>query len=305
MNTEAYDRKSVDEAGFPLEARIRQACRLEVYAEKPGNVSPSFCFDNAGLNDFLQSADVVAPILAESRTRGVGRAIFDAVTATQQAIGHNTNLGIILLLAPLAAVPLSLPLRVGIADILTGMGTNDAELLYRAIRAAAPGGLGNVEEQDVNSPPTLSVIDCMRLAADRDLIAAQFTGGYQQVLVEGCDLLQSTSEWTQHHDRRLGWLALELLSRHGDSLILRKCGSDMNSQVSRKAQQVLRAGWPHQSSAWADYDDFDAFLRTDGHRRNPGTTADIIAAVLFAMLRDHGCQSDADETQLIFPKVRS
>jgi len=32
--------------------------------------------------------------------------------------------------------------------------------------------------------------------------------------------------------------------------------------------------------------DFDFWLRSDGHRRNPGTTADLIAAALFVLLRD-------------------
>ena len=35
-----------------------------------------------------------------------------------------------------------------------------------------------------------------------------------------------------------------------------------------------------------EFREFDAWLRADGHRRNPGTTADLIAASLFAAFRD-------------------
>ena len=35
-----------------------------------------------------------------------------------------------------------------------------------------------------------------------------------------------------------------------------------------------------------DIGDLDSWLRADGHSRNPGATADLMAAALFAALRD-------------------
>jgi triphosphoribosyl-dephospho-CoA synthase len=79
---------------------------------------------------------------------------------------------------------------------------------------------------------------------------------------------------------------VRFLAEFGDSLIARKCGSQMSDLVQRKARDLLRSGWPQRQDSSAELENLDAFLRADGNRRNPGTTADFIAAIIFAGLRD-------------------
>lgn len=110
---------------------IEDACRAEVCSAKPGNVGPHQHFADASVDDFLRSAEVVAPILGRSAESGVGQAVLDAALATREYAGHNTNLGIILLLAPLASVPASQSLVNGIERILEQLvrGPNASQLL--------------------------------------------------------------------------------------------------------------------------------------------------------------------------------
>lgn len=265
---------------------VRLACQREVQSPKPGNVSPGNDFADATVADFLASADAIAPVMAMASERPLGRTILECVEATRQAVGHNTNLGIILLIAPLAAVLSSKSLADGIADVLKTTTVDDSIAVYEAIRRAQPAGLGEVTEQDLQQVPTQNLVDCMRLAADRDLIAAQYANGFQQVLGNGLEWLDEAQRTIPSLAEQMTWLAVRFLAEFGDSLIARKCGVPMSELVQQKAQELLHSGWPHQMGSSAGLADFDRFLRADGNRRNPGTTADFIAAVLFAGLRE-------------------
>lgn len=265
---------------------VQLACQREVQSPKPGNVSPGNDFADATVADFLASADAIAPIMALAPEQPLGRTILDCVEATRRVVGHNTNLGIILLIAPLAAVPSSTSLREGIIDVLKATTIDDSIAVYEAIRRAQPAGLGEVKDQDLQQAPTQNLVECMRLAAERDLIAAQYANGFQQVLGNGLEWLTEAQQSIESSAEQITWLAVHFLAEFGDSLIARKCGLAMSELVRQKAQQLLNSGWPHQ---WCSSDrlaELDAFLRADGHRRNPGTTADFIAAVIFAGLRD-------------------
>ena len=67
---------------------------------------------------------------------------------------------------------------------------------------------------------------------------------------------------------------------------MRKCGPALSQQVAVRATQVLEAGEPGTTHYEQALSDLDFWLRSDHHQRNPGTTADLIAAGLFAALRD-------------------
>src|SRR5438067_1134724 len=130
------------------------ACIWEATARKPGNVHRYRDFEDATYADFLLSAAAIAPVLAGAPRRGIGASILEAVRATRRVIGSNTNLGIVLLLAPLAAVHEGDDLRAGLTRLLAELDVEDARLVYEAIRLARPGGLGRVAEQDVAEEPT-------------------------------------------------------------------------------------------------------------------------------------------------------
>jgi triphosphoribosyl-dephospho-CoA synthase len=259
---------------------------MEVMSPKPGNVRPNSEFADSTVNDFLKSAEAIAPELALAETRPLGESILKAVEATRTVVSHNTNLGIILLIAPLAAVPPERSLFDGIGSVLSATTLHDSQLVYQAIRIAQPGGLGKVHDQDLQNEPTLTLQECMRLAADHDLIAAQYANGFRQVLNEGLEWLREAEGFIDSQPSQIAWLATRLLAEYGDSLIARKCGPEMSNEVRQKARTVLDSGWPNRPVTSQEFDDFDAFLRADGNQRNPGTTADMIAAILFAALRD-------------------
>jgi triphosphoribosyl-dephospho-CoA synthase len=84
------------------------ACVLDVSAEKPGNITPSHDFRDTSYEDMLRSAIAVGPELARAGERGVGETVLAVVEASRRVAPANTNLGIALLLAPLAKAALSL-----------------------------------------------------------------------------------------------------------------------------------------------------------------------------------------------------
>ncbi len=269
-----------------LGACVTLACLWEATAPKPGNVYRGADFEDLTYPDFLTSAAVVGPILDKARSQGVGTTVLQAVQATQAAVATNTNLGMLLLMAPLAATAPDKLLSDGIAEVLAALTSEDTRAVYEAICVAQPGGLGEVDEADVRSPsPDIPLLEAMRLAAARDLIACQYTNDFKQVFFAANQI---------EHGLRQGWALgdaivgtfLRLLSELPDSLIARKCGEAMACEVSVRAAAVLAQGEPGETDFQSACVAFDFWLRSDGHRRNPGTTADLIAAGLFVLLRD-------------------
>lgn len=273
---------------------LRWACVLEASAAKPGNVHPQASFEDLTYDDFVRSADAVAPVLARARELGVGRTIFDAIQATRNVVASNTNLGIVLLLAPLAAVPADQSLRDGIGDVLNSLTRDDASWVYRAIRAANPGGLGSASEEDVASEPAGTLREVMVLAADRDGVAAQYAHDFAWVLDEGVPFMRTQCEnrldlelpISKAMSASIVELQLRLLAAHPDTLIARKCGNAIAKEVSQRAAILLEAGELTSLAGQRRLAEFDLWLRADGHRRNPGTTADLITACLFATIRE-------------------
>ncbi len=258
---------------------------MEATARKPGNVHPQASFSDLCYRDFVLSANACAEPLSLACVHGVGRAVFDAVVATREQVQTNTNLGIILLLAPLAAVPDEQQLIRGIGHVLRSLNAADTRHVYAAIRHAHPGGMGKVDKGDIEAAPPDDLLWAMEQSADRDWIARQYVTDFRDVLETGVDLIvawRPEADW----ETRVIRLALELLSRWPDTLIQRKCGQGIAEEASRLAGEILQHGWPDRPDSVAMLTHFDRWLRADGHRRNPGTTADAVAAILFAALRD-------------------
>ncbi len=279
---------------MPLAEAIRRSCVLEASAAKPGNVHPRASFTDLTFEDFVHSAEAASPVLGRAAELGVGRAAFQAIEATRAVVSSNTNLGIVLLIAPLAAVPLNRSLREGIGDVLDRLTRDDAAWVYRAIRLAQPGGLGTANDQDIANEPTETLLEVMTLAADRDGVAAQYANGFSWVLDEGLPFLASVGqEFGQHWESAIIELHLRLLANHPDTLIARKCGESVAAEASRLARRCLpeRTGKPLESGERTRrIGEFDQWLRADGHRRNPGTTADLVAACLFAAIRERAIE---------------
>jgi triphosphoribosyl-dephospho-CoA synthase len=262
---------------------FRTACVTELNALKPGNVHVFAGGHRMTVEQFVRSADVAAGPLSAPGAR-VGRRILGAVEATLDAVGTNTNLGIILLCAPLAAAAESSPsgLRCALADVLNDLDSEDASLAFRAIVRASPAGLGRVEHNDVSQPARVTLGQAMAEAADRDRIARQYATNYADVFERGQPLLAAAAARGWGHKWTVLAVYLGFLSAFPDSHIVRKHGIAIAEDVQRAATELLGALQSSRDPAHLDDDllAWDAALKA--RNINPGTSADLTVAILFA-----------------------
>ncbi|TWT74004.1 triphosphoribosyl-dephospho-CoA synthase [Allorhodopirellula solitaria] len=286
---------------------VRMACVLEATAPKVGNVHPAAHFHDLNYTHFVSAADATASMLADlSDVDRVGAVIHSAVTASVVATGTNVNLGILLLLGPLLS---SEPdwqrdrththserltmWQSQTAEQVARIDPHQGALIASAISGAGAGGLtdaslGNDHPLDVNGNhrDSYDILAAMRLAASRDRIAAQYAGGFR-------DLFQHVVPALQHSVASSGDLLsgivlahINLIADSGDSLIARKCGQAESDRVARLAKECLdtmaRQGERQRVESIRR---FDKVLRADGNRLNPGTTADLIAAAIYVLIR--------------------
>lgn len=262
------------------------ACLWEVTIPKPGNVHRGADFEDLTFADFLASAVAIAPAMNAAPQNRIGQTVLNAVRATQGVVSTNTNLGTVLLLAPLATVSTEISIETGLSAVLSDLEADDAILVYRAIQESGAGGLGSVESMDVAGEAPTDLLVGMQAAAEYDLVAQQYVNGFQQIL-------QCVCPWIIDGINR-GWNLAEsvvhahvrLMSEFPDSLIRRKCGAKVADESAVRAAGVLDAGEPRNDNYRRALNDVDFWLRADGHRRNPGTTADMIAAGLFLLIRE-------------------
>jgi triphosphoribosyl-dephospho-CoA synthase len=258
------------------------ACLLEVSTPKPGNVHRGADFEDLVLNDFLVSATSIGPAMDAAERQGVGRTVGEAVRATRRSVGRNTNLGTVLLLAPLAVVPRHVLLREGVSDVLDDLDAEDARRVYEAIRLAQPGGMGRADKLDIYDPPPDDLRLAMREAAERDLVARQYADGYKLIFTQSVPWLLECRQASGSLTEAIIRTHVRLLHEYPDSLIAR----NVACEAAARAGAVLASGPPSDPAYHAALADLDFWMRCDGNRRNPGTTADLIAASLFVALRE-------------------
>ncbi len=263
------------------------ACLLEVTAPKPGNVHRAADFSDTTFSDFVASAVAIGPVFEDASRRRVGRTVLEAVQATRQVTSVNTNLGLILLLAPLAAGAAHRSLAAGVERVLANLQPDDARDVFEAIRLAGPGGIAPrdqpVPQHDVAESPPSDLREAMRCAADWDLVARQYAFGFREVLDQVLPWLIE-NEGHRLTDRII-YTHVRTMSMHPDSLIARKCGRDVAQEAAARAGAALAAGPVGSENYERAIADLDFWLRSDGNRRNPGTTADLIGAALFVAIR--------------------
>jgi triphosphoribosyl-dephospho-CoA synthase len=257
------------------------ACAFEVKARKPGNVSLKSRANDDAYRDYMVSAVEISLALAHAGKEPLGATILRAIESTQHVVGHNTNLGIVLLLVPLAAVPMDLKLSEGVRDVIAKTDVEDSKQVYRAIRLASPAGLGQVAEQDVARQPTLPLQAVIRLAADRDMVARQYVNGFADVLDFGVPILAQRFTELGSLEAAIIQVHLEFMAQYPDSLIARKRGEPEAREAARLAREAL-----DDRDDSAKLASLDQWLRAVGNQRNPGTSADLVTATLFAAFRE-------------------
>jgi triphosphoribosyl-dephospho-CoA synthase len=255
---------------------------LEVSAEKPGNITPTHDFHDTSFEDMLRSAIAVGPELARAGERGVGETVLAVVQASRCAAPVNTNLGIALLLAPLAKAALDTgSLRARLRATLRALDVADARAAYAAIRGAAAGGLRERVAHDVRSEPTVGLREAMASAAGRDSIASEYTTDYALTFETGIPALVAALGDGLALREAIVELHLRLLDAVPDTLIARKRGAEAAARVSAGARDVLAAGGVRTEAGRRALRTFDASLREPGNALNPGTTADLVTATAF------------------------
>jgi triphosphoribosyl-dephospho-CoA synthase len=262
------------------------ACLVEVHARKPGNVSPERDFDDTTLEDFLLSAAAIGPAFGRAHEAGVGATVLAAIRDTRRLVRGNTNLGIVLLLAPLAcaAARVGGPLREQLSRVLAGLDVADARAAYAAIRLAQPGGLGRVDAEGVHDEPTLDLRAAMALAAERDTIAREYVTDYDVTFRLAVPAIREARASGCGRTQAAAAAYLRVLSEVPDTLIARKEGSAAARAVSARAREVLGAGALGSAERVRAEQAFGVELCERGNRLNPGTTADLVAAASFVSL---------------------
>jgi triphosphoribosyl-dephospho-CoA synthase len=253
---------------------------LEVSAPKPGNITPAHDFADTTYVDMVRSALALGPVFGRdaARRRTVGELIADGVEATAQVVHANTNLGIVLLFAPLVRAAVlqetDEPLRAALRRTLAALDVRDAAAAFAAIARADPGGLGEPPQHDVRAPARVSLGEAMEAAAHRDSIASEYATGYAIVFETGLPLLKAGLRDGRSTLEAIVSLHVGLLASNPDTLIARKAG-DVAAREITEAARAVREGTRSPS-------DLDRLMRSAGGRLNPGTTADLVAATLLA-----------------------
>ena len=175
-----------------------------------------------------------------------------------------------------------MPLQSGLERALAGLTQSDAALGFRAIALAEPAGLGEAPEHDVTAPARVTLLEAMRAAASRDRIAFQYANDFRDIFGLGLGTLAAA--------RLAGaepWLAtlrvyLAFFSSFPDSHIARKFGEEAAERVRREAAEFVEKQGDRADPEIlrAEALLFDAALKARG--LNPGTSADLTVATLFA-----------------------
>ena len=262
-----------------------EACLLELQALKPGNVHAFADGHGMTVQDFIRSADASSQVIAQPGL-SLGQRILQSVQATQSVVACNTNLGIVLLCAPVVQAGLMQnndALRANIHTVIQASDLSDAEACFAAIRLANPGGLGESAQHDVREPAKVTLLEAMRAAQDRDLIARQYATDFA-VVMEDAKFYQQMR--LTHND---AWSAtalyLDILSQWPDSHIIRKQGQALALEVQAEAAQQLAQllALDNPKLAQKSLLAWDKALK--GRGINPGTSADLtVAAIFTAML---------------------
>lgn len=267
------------------------ACEMDVAALKPGNVGRHGDGHRMTVEQFIASAFASAPALCRARAT-VGERIEGAVMSTLDEVGCNTNLGIVLLLAPMVQGVIDGPgqptdsvftaLRLATAQVLGRLTVGDAQAAFRAIAAAQPAGLGQRDEDDVRSPAKVTLLEAMQSVAEHDRIARQYANAFSDVFDLGVPAILRALRAGESWEDATTAAYMTFLAAFPDTHVLRKHGPEaarlLMAERTEIARQCLEC--QNQASLREVLLDWDRSLKDRGI--NPGTSADLTVASAFA-----------------------
>ena len=246
---------------------VERACLFEVSADKPGNVTRYEDFIDTSFEDFLISAAAIGPAFRATANASVGEIILHAIRATRNLVRVNTNLGIVLLLAPLAkAAELSpsVSLQSAVGSVLQNLTVDDTQLAYQAIRLAKPAGMGTSQRYDLNQTTTdITLLQAMEVARDRDTISREYVTTYNITFAIGLVALKKTLAQGVPLPEAIVQTFLSILAEVPDTLIARKNGKEVAQQISNRAKRIIKKGGIFGDKGEIQKFDFD--LRDEKH----------------------------------------
>lgn len=284
---------------------------------KPGNVHRTHDFKNSRFEHFLAGITSIQPSFYKFCSR-----IYDSYNEVENNLeivnlgkfylsaaekmmkyqkGGNVVLGHILILGPLsAASTICLKkknynfknFKTILCDIINAASVQDTVLLYKAIKICNPGSLGTISKYDLNDENALSELQkdkitlkkIFELSKDYDLISSEYASGFQVILTEALPYFFSCYEKENDINKASVNTFLKVLSDHPDSLIARKMGKPQAIEISNKAKEIIDNGGISSSKGLRLTEKLDIELQKENGRLNPGTTADLLAGVLFLAL---------------------
>ena len=284
---------------------------------KPGNVHRTYNFKNTRFEHFLAGISSIQPSFndfclriydecndVENNLENVrlGKLYLSAAERMMKyQKGGNVVLGHILILGPLsAAATICLKkedynfnnFKTTLCDIINAASIEDTVLLYKAINMCNPGSLGKILKYDLNDENALSEIQkdkitlkkIFELSKDYDLISSEYASGFQIILTEALPYFFSCYEMENDINKASVNTFLKILSEHPDSLISRKMGNHQAIEISNKAKEIIHSGGISSSKGLKLTEKLDLELQKENGKLNPGTTADLLAGVLFLAL---------------------
>ncbi len=306
----------IDDELIYLKKAFFKAGSLDVKVIKPGNVFMQSPGHGMLAKQFIESLEAIIPLLFDSHYT-LGQKIEYSVNASFEVAKCNTNLGIILLCAPIIEALLKVQKNnvksevnyasnfesflINLRRTLKNSSVEDTQAVFRAIKKANPGGLGENEFADVRFETDRHLLEAMKLGAKKDFIAKQYITFYEDIfnqeiilsirknnlnkekLIRGISCKNDLDKFVQKI--YFNWLIMFL-----DSHISRKFGENLAKAVNNEARNFLldkkfievdskikNVNIREPSEKQLLYWDYSLKMR----KINPGTSADLTVCTLF------------------------
>ena len=272
------DKHSLDD----LKSAYLFSCKKDIELIKPGNVNLLSSHKDTKAQDYLDSAILSSKELF-NQNYSLGKRILESVNVTRSQVNVNTNLGIILLCAPVIQSYIdfnNLDLREGIKKTLSTRSIKDTHDLCAAINISSPGGLGDSDMYDTASYPNASIKQIMDYSQEYDRISYQYSHNFSDIFDFIIPKLEFLNQRYESLDISLSLLFIEILAKIPDSHISRKFGDKIAKKTSNNAHDLLKIlDREHDPDYLAKaLNNLDYEYKKKGI--NPGTTADLLVASL-------------------------
>jgi len=284
---------------------------------KPGNVHRTQDFQDTKFEHFLAGIAAIQPSFKslcekiyqssynnDEDYKSIGLGLFYKRAAKEMMKwqdGGNVLLGHILILVPLiAAATLCLKqnklkfkdFKRFVLKVIDESTVEDTLNLYEAIRICNPGGLGKIEKYDINNDNSIREIrtdkinlkKIFELFKEYDLLSSEYSTGFSIILDEGLPYFINTFNQFNNLNITTVNTYLKLLSEHLDTLIIRKSGREAAFYVTKKAMIILEHGGISSEKGLELTFKLDAELQEKKGNLNPGSTADLLAGIIFCAL---------------------